>query len=46
MGDSSDMSDIGRFLRSAEGQEYLEGFAVMLRNHTIEDVEFVIRAHL
>ncbi|MCF6283614.1 MAG: hypothetical protein L3K26_00255 [Candidatus Hydrogenedentes bacterium] len=41
MGDSSDMSDIGRFIRSEEGQEYLESFAVMLRNQTIEDVEFV-----
>ncbi|MCF6283588.1 MAG: hypothetical protein L3K26_00125 [Candidatus Hydrogenedentes bacterium] len=41
MGDSSDMSDIGRFLRSAEGQEYLEGFAALLLNQTIDDVEFV-----
>jgi len=40
MGDTCDMNDCNRFMRSPEGQAHLEEIRAMLRGRTVIDVTF------
>jgi hypothetical protein len=44
MGDYSDFNDVGRFMRSAEGQQALESFRKVIEGRTIVDVIFTLNA--
>lgn len=45
MGDICNENDIGRFLRSAEGQSYLNKIVEVLKGKTIKDVTFYNDVH-
>lgn len=45
MGDASDMADIDRFMRSEEGNKYLENIRAGLRGRMIVDVSFGNEVH-
>ena len=45
MGDLCNMNDLERFLRSAEGQAYLDEIIAMLKGRTITDVTFSNEVH-
>ena len=45
MGDISNMNDLERFMRSPEGQEYLEAIRKTLTSRRIVKVDFVNEVH-
>ena len=45
MGDSCNMNDLERFLRSPEGKEHLDEIRKMLLEHTIREVTFENEVH-
>ena len=45
MGDASDWSELDRFMRSAEGQAYLDEIRQSLVQRTITSVEFINATH-
>ena len=40
MGDASDQSDLGRFMRCAEGEQHLKTMHAMLNGHRLQNVTF------
>lgn len=45
MGDLSDQADLDRFLRSTEGQTYLQEIRQMLEGRRIQSLEFTTETH-
>ena len=45
MGDISDMNDLERMMRSAEGKAHLEEIRTMLKGRTIKEVTFENQVH-
>ena len=45
MGDASDLSDVGRFMRSPEGKQVMADLTATLQGRTITDVDFNDEVH-